>query len=227
MRAPRTSLLLAAALAVAAAAPAAAQTGGASDVTGPLITGSGVTGSSSTPGLSLLHPVFMDVDGRTTFTSRDVGCQVRADVESLVRRQADGRLAPLVPPGPRDYRGAEAAVWSLLLGAPPESDKTRVWHALAGERSTPEQRVKTDSLVVALIGLARDHEECPDPEAPPADARHWARAVRAYEAYLRDAPDDVMARRPGELVAIHTFLTPVMENAIRVGRRHLRGWRRF
>lgn len=231
MNAPTArALALAAALLATAAAHAAAQTIGASDVTGPIITGSGVTGGSfGESGLTVLNVVFMDVEGRTFFTSRDVGCQVRRDVEALRARYEAGRLTPALRPGAGDYAEAERTVWGLLLAAspaPPEA--ARVRDALSGANPTAEQAVAADRLTRALTGLFLDREECPPEEdAPPADATRWAEAVQAYEAYLSSAPADVLGARRGELVAVHTVLHPILENAIRVGRRAIRGWRRF
>ena len=215
------AILAAAAAAAILAGPAHAQQGGQSDVSGPIVTGSGGTGGTyQGAGLRVLHPVFMELDGHIFFASRDVGCAVRATVDDLRRRKDRGELHPrLAPRG--DAAAATAAVWALLDAtgdAGRAEDRVRRALLPPGTEGGDYER-KVDELLRRIRGLYVDAGECPLDPRNRAEAERWAQAFDAFDDLLDAMPDAVLAARPAELLALHAALAPVLEEAIRVGRR--------
>jgi hypothetical protein len=202
----RSTFVLAAAAAIAAAAPARAQIGNQSDTSGPIPTGSGPAGGSFLgPGLRTENEMFARTGNQVTFRNARTGCALR----TAERSYRDSVAA--VTPTPSEMR-----VQTLLGARDGAADPNAVATALAHGASpdSPLGRA-AQSLANALNGLMRDRGGCADTREAYDEAPQWQDAVRAFNDYLRTAPDDAFSPPAPELVAIHDALQSVVYHTLR------------
>ncbi len=197
--------LAAAALAALAAAPARAQTGNQSDNSGPNITGSGATGGSFLgPGLRTENEMFARSGGQVVFRTPAVGCALRGaerayrdSVNAATPTASEARVQTLL--GVRDGAADRDAVANALAhGASPDSDLGR----------------KAGALADALNGLMRDRGGCADTRQGYEEAPQWQEAIRAFNDYVHNAPDEAFTPPAPELVAIHAALQSVVARTL-------------
>jgi hypothetical protein len=201
------ALLLAAAL--LAAAPLGAQPFD-SDVTGALPTGSGIAGMGY-PGVyfrDVEGALFRRVDGRSAFRTRAVADAVTGEGAAATQAACAGTLD-----APREWgdsvRIAPAAQCALCTtltrdGIDNEAAR-RLLHALRGGRpGTPGDAAEV--LVAAIAGLARAETSFLDERQRHVAGGRWEQAFRAYEAYLDQAPAEVLDPPAPELLAIGAVL---------------------
>lgn len=213
----------AALLALALALPAAAQSGNGSDGTGPNVTG-------SVPETRMASPMFAaDLAARTEFRNRDLGCRLRqaedAQHDSLQALFAQADRDPSLAahdPGLAAKRQVERLLYGPGGGdgQPLGEAATGVANALARRRGGNLVDQAERALARALEGLMRNRGGCSQSRSEYTEAPQWKEAIRAYNDYVRSAPDEVFAREPGELQAIHDALVRVIDTAL--GRRPVR-----
>ena len=209
-------LLPALAAAALAAAPAGAQTF-RSDVTGPIITGSGVAGYPVLPVRDVEDALFRDVDGRTAFRNRAVA-------DALLRAAADAQRAACsgTLQRPRSWpdsvqldSSAQRIVCGLLARG---LDRERVLSALRqGQPGQPGDLA--EQLVNALAGLGAVEPEFLDERQRFIDGSRWQAAIRAYDAFIENAPDSLMDDPPAELVVIGVILGYAVDAGLRANER--------
>lgn len=184
---------------VLAAVPARAQSGNQSDIP-PTIGGGAGGGSFLGPGMRTENELFADLGRRTVFRSARLGCALRT-AESAYGDSV--RSTPRTP--------AELAVFTLLGVLPGIADQTAVEVALAhGAAPGSEPGRAAARLAAALNGLMRPQCGCVEKRDEYVEAPQWKEALRAYNAYLRVAPDGFFAPPAPELIAIHTALQHVV-----------------
>lgn len=203
-----TFIFLAAAL--LAASPAAAQTGNQSDVSGPNVTGSGGAGGSYLgAGLRTENELFSRAGERVVFRTPALGCTLRGS--ELAYR--DSVLA-------RTPSQAEARVQTLLGLREGTPDVDGVARVLA-HGSAPDSPLGRMSrrLADALNGLMRDRCGCATGRDGYDEAPQWQDAIRAFNEYVHDAPDQAFSPPAPELVAIHEALQSVVLATLRADER--------
>jgi hypothetical protein len=209
----RATLPTLAALALLALShPARAQTGNQSDNSGPNVTGSGPMGGSFLgAGLRSENEMFGRYADDVVFRNARIGCALRTAerqyVDSIAgnpRTQADVRVLTLLGILDASAAGgaspADAVAAALAHGQAPESPL-----GLAARR-----------LAVALDGLMRERDGCPDVRAGYREAPQWQEAIRAFKAYVHDTPDLAFAPPAPEILAIHAAVQSVVANTLRV-----------
>jgi hypothetical protein len=215
----RRALLAAAAFALLAARPALAQFTTDNDFPLPIGGGGPFAGSFLGPGLRTENELFRRMGERVTFRTPRIGCAVRGAAEAYadsVRRVA--------------RTPAEARVDSLLFAAE-GSDRTalaaRVAAALArGADPASPAGEHARELADALAGLFQNRGGCTfddpdgdDEEDEYPEAAQWYQAIKAYNDFITDAPDQVFAPPAPELLAIHDALQRVIYAALGAARR--------
>ena len=212
----------AALLALALALPAGAQSGNGSDATGPNVTG-------SVPDTHMTNSMFADLPTRTEFRNRDLACRLRqaedAQHDSLQSLFAQADRDPSL--AARDPALAAKRQVEALLYGPGAGDgqalgpaATAVADALARRRGGGFVDQAGRTLARLLDGLMRNRGGCSQRRSDYDEAEQWKDAIRAFNDYVRSAPDEVFAREPGELTAIHDALLRVIDTAL--GRRPVR-----
>jgi len=202
----RTRLILAAACAVLAAAPARAQSGNNSDNGGFIPGGGGAqSGSFLGPGLRTENELFARAGGQVVFRNARTACALRGaerlyrdSVAATTPTAAEARVQALL--GARDGTGdADAVAAALRHGAAPDSPLGQAAHTLAD----------------ALNGLMRDRGACGATRQDYPEAGQWQDAIRAFNDYIRAAPDEAFSPPAPELVAIHDALQSVVYHTLR------------
>jgi hypothetical protein len=203
-RATLAALAALASLALAAA-PARAQQGNNSDNSGHYSAGSW--------GMRSVNELFSRVGNDVEFRSERIGCAIRGAERAWRDSVATHPQTPY-----------QRFVSDLLTvgGATPAADSVTAALVRGAGPGTPLTQAAR-RLATALNGLMRDRGGCsqtpadsisgrrPDefPEAP-----QWQEAIRAYQAYVRNAPDGVFSPPVPELVAIHAALQSVITRAL-------------
>lgn len=205
-RATLSTLAALAALALAAA-PAAAQSGTGSNTTGPIITGSGPAGGSyQGAGLRSENELFGRARQATVFRNAALGCAARATARSFVDSLA-GRSETLA-------RARVRTLMGIYEGTPPLDE---VAAALAhGAAPSSPLGVASRRLAVAVDGLLRNRCGCPGSREEYPEAPQWQEALRAFNAYVHDAPAEALAPPAPELLAIHEVLFTVVKGTLRL-----------
>jgi len=196
--------LLAAAALLLAAAPIRAQTGNQTDIPiGPI--GAAAGGSYLGPGLRTVNELFArNGADDTVFRNAGLGCAVRT-AERVYRDS----VAPL------PHTPAEAAVLTLLGILPGTPDPAAVAAALShGADPASPFGLSARALADALNGLMRVPEGCPDERGAYAEAPRWQEAIRAFNDFIRHAPDAAFSPPAPELVAIHAALQTVVYHTL-------------
>jgi|GEM_PF-1659416 len=195
---------LAAAALAAGALPAAAQTGNQSDIPITPISAAG-GGSYLGPGLRTDNEMFTRTSGGNTFfRNAGIGCQVRTAEQAWRDSVA---AAPRTP--------SEARV-QILLGAipgPPQVDAVAAALAHGADPASPTGRAAR-ALAEALDGLYVDRCGCVERREEYVEAKPWQEAIRAFNEYVRVAPESAFAPPAPELVAIHAALQRVIFAAL-------------
>jgi hypothetical protein len=196
--------LLAAAALAAGARPAAAQTGNQSDIPITPISAAG-GGSYLGPGLRTDNEMFTRTSGGNTFfRSAAMGCVLRTaeqvwrdSVAAAPRTPSERRVQILLGalPGPSQV---DSVALALAHGADPASTTGRASRALAE----------------SLDGLLRDRCGCLERREDYVEAKPWQDAIRAFNDYVRIAPESAFAPPAPELVAIHAALQRVIFAAL-------------
>jgi hypothetical protein len=208
--------LLTAALALAAvlaSVPASAQPF-RSDTRGPDVTGSGIARYPSLPTRDLEGALFRQVGERTAFRSSRVADAVLNEAAAAERAACAGTLQHprQWPDSLRADSASQRLVCGLLRRPGLTSEEARVvLEVLRGSRAgRPGDAAET--LVAALAGLtAAPPASFPGPRGRQyVDGSRWDAAVRAYDAFLAAAPDELMADPPAVLVAIGIVLNRVV-----------------
>ncbi|HET7234591.1 MAG TPA: hypothetical protein VFJ16_31555 [Longimicrobium sp.] len=195
--------LLAPVALILAAAPARAQSGNQSDIPIPPISGAG-SGSFLGPGLRAENEMFGRNNNGVVFRNAKTGCAIRNaaqayrdSVATAPRTPSQAQVQTLL--GALDGTADPAAVESALAhGADPASDVGRAASALAN----------------ALNGLLRNRGGCSDDRNAYTEAPQWQEAIRAFNDYVRTAPDSMMSPPAPQLVAIHDALQSVISHAL-------------
>ncbi|HEX9938211.1 MAG TPA: hypothetical protein VGB15_13845 [Longimicrobium sp.] len=184
---------------VLAAAPAGAQTGGGTDVGPPTISTAG-GGSFLGPGLRTENEMFVGSGDDVSFRNAAIGCAVRT---------AERLFGDSLATAPRTASQLRVqALLGLVEGTP---DPAAVASALAkGADPASPLGQASRALADALAGLMRDRCACVDDRAGYHEAPQWREAIRAFNHYVRTAPDSAFAPPAPELVAIHDALQTVM-----------------
>lgn len=194
--------------AVLAAVPAGAQPF-RSDTKGPEVTGSGIARYPSIPTRDLEGALFRQVGERTAFRSQAVA---DAALNAAAQAQNAACAGTLVhPPQWPDSLRADEAAQRIVCGLLARSDSAQVLRALRqGRPGTPGDAAGT--LVAALAGLAAERPGTfPGPRGRQfVDGSRWDAAMRAYDAFVESAPDELLADPPPELVAIGIILNQVV-----------------
>jgi hypothetical protein len=202
----RTSCFLAAACAVLAAAPARAQSGNNSDNGGFIPAGSGPqSGSFLGPGLRTENELFARRQGQVVFRNVRTACALRGaerayrdSVAATTPTPSEARVQTLL--GAREGSGdADAVAAALRHGAAPDSPVGKAARTLAD----------------ALNGLLRDRGACGAERQDFDEAPQWQEAIRAFNDYVRTAPDEAFSPPAPELVAIHDALQSVVYRTLR------------
>jgi len=193
-----TLAALAALASLALAAPARAQTGNQSDISGPYSSG-------AFTGMRLENQLFSRAGSTVVFRTPRTGCALRGAEEAyrdsvlpLPRTQAEQRVLDLLavtagaPP-------TDAVAAALARGADPSSALGRAARRLAD----------------ALTGLMRNRGACGDSRDDYPEAPQWEEALKAYNDYVRGAPDSAFSPPTPELLAIHGALQDVVTRALR------------
>jgi hypothetical protein len=209
----RATLPTLAALAMLALShPVRAQTGNQSDNSGPNVTGSGPMGGSFLgAGLRSENEMFGRYADDVVFRNARIGCAMRTaermyvdSIEKMPRTPAELRVLALL-----DVAGARAAGDASPVDA--------VTLALAhGQAPGSPLGVAARRLAVALDGLMRQREGCPDSRAGYEEAPQWQEAIRAFKAYVHDTPDLAFSPPAPEIVAIHAAMQSVVAYTLRV-----------
>lgn len=196
--------LLAPAALLLAAAPARAQTGNQSDPGIPTIGAAGA-GSYLGPGLRTENEMFALAGNTVVFRNAKTGCAVRNATQAYRDSVAS---APRTP--------SQARVQQLLGAIEGTPDVAGVAAALAhgADPASPLGRA-ADALANALNGLFRDRGGCSDDRGAYGEAPQWQEAIRAFNDYVRTAPDSAFSPPAPELVAIHDALQSVVYTALR------------
>ncbi|HYR07252.1 MAG TPA: hypothetical protein VEQ60_05775 [Longimicrobium sp.] len=200
------------AVAVLAAAPLGAQPF-RSDVTGIIPTGSGIAGYPVVPVRDLEGALFRRVEGRTAFRSRTVADAVLGEAAEAQRAACAATLQR-----PRNWPDSlslhpsgQRAVCGLLARPGVDTDEARlVLCALRGSNAGTDGDA-AQLLVAALAGLAAERPGFVDARQRHTDGARWEAALRAYQAYLSTAPDELMDSPPAVLVAIGVILDRVVD----------------
>jgi hypothetical protein len=190
---------------LAAAAPAAAQSGNQSDNSGPNITGSGPAGGSyQDPGLRSENELFARTGERVVFRTAGLGCAVRK-AELAFR---DSVCAPPATPAEQRVR--------VLLGVRDGGPDVEGVTAALAHGAAPGSPLGTlaRALAQSLAGLMREREGCPADRRNYAEAPQWREAIRAFNDYVRHAPDEAFTPPAPELVAIHQALQSVVAQTL-------------
>jgi hypothetical protein len=180
-----------------AAAPAAAQSGNVSDPSGHYSNGSF--------GMRSVNELFSRRGNDVGFRSARIGCAVRfaerAYRDSVARQ-------PQTP--------AQRRVFDLLGINPgtPSADPVAAALAHGADPASP-LGVAARRLADALKGLMTDREGCPEDRDEFPEAAQWQEAIKAFQAYVRDAPDLAFSPPAPELVVIHAALQEVIVRALR------------
>jgi hypothetical protein len=197
------TLAVSAAAALLAAAPAAAQSGNLSNITFPNITGSGPNGGSFLgAGLRTVNEMFaVGRNDAVEFRNGRVGCAARGaarayrdSVAQVPRSQAQARVDALLI----GSTGPEAVAAALSHGADAGSPLGRLSRALAD----------------ALNGMLRPREGCGGAVGDYPEAEQWERAIRAFNDYVKGAPDQAFSPPAPELLAVHQALNFVVEHTL-------------
>jgi hypothetical protein len=192
--------LLAAAALLAGALPAAAQSGNQSDIPITPISGAG-GGSYLGPGLRTDNEMFTRTSGgHTFFRSAGMGCQLRT------AEQAWRDSVAAAPRTPSEMRV------QILLGAlpgPPQVDTVAVALAHGAAPASPTGRAAR-ALAEALDGLLVNRCGCVERREEYVEAKPWQDAIRAFNDYVRIAPESAFSPPAPELVAIHAALQQVI-----------------
>ena len=183
-----------------AAAPARAQSGNQSDPGPPSISMAG-EGSFLGPGLRTENEMFARIsDADVVFRTASTGCAVRT---------ARRAFADSVAIAPRT--AAQLRVQTLLGLVEGTPDVNAVATALAkGADPASPLGQASRSLAQALLGLMRHPCTCSDDRDDYTEAPQWQEAIRAFNHYVRTAPDSAFAPPAPELVAIHDALQTVI-----------------
>jgi hypothetical protein len=204
----RTSFipLLALAALLPAAAPALAQGGNQSDVTGPNITGAGAAGGSyQGAGVNTENEMFAGAGSQTVFRTARIGCAVRDAGRAFRDSVAAAALS-----------ASETRAHTLLgsLQGSPRADEVAAILAHGADPASPMGQAARD-LARALTNLLRDAGACAERREAFSEAPQWREAIRAFNEYVRRAPDSALSPPAPELVAIHQALQRVVEAALR------------
>jgi len=195
--------LLAPAALLLAAAPARAQVGNQSDPGIPTIGAAG-SGSYLGPGLRTENELFARAGNTVVFRNAKTGCAIRNAVQSY---------RDSVASAPRT--ASQARVQTLLGAIDGNPDLAGVAAALAhgADPATPLGRA-AQALANALNGLFRNRGGCSDDRNAYDEAPQWQEAIRAFNDYVRNAPDSAFSPPAPELVAIHDALQSVVYQAL-------------
>jgi len=203
MRTQLIRLALPAAL-LLAAVPARAQLGNQSD---PPPSGFGGAGGGSFlgPGLRTENELFSRVGRDVFFRDGRLGCALRT-AESAYRDSVE--RASRTP--------SQARVVALLVAIPGTGDVAGMATALAhgADPASPFGQAST-ALARSLEGLMRTRCGCVEKREGYDEAPQWQEAIRAFNEYLRIAPNSAFSPPAPELVAIHDALQRVVHGALR------------
>ena len=207
----RTSILrpAVAAAVLLAAAPARAQTGNQSDPGPPTVSMAG-EGSFLGPGLRTENEMFaLARDADVVFRNASTGCALRT------ARRAFGDSVATAP-----RTAAQLRVQTLLglVEGAPDADAVAAALAKGADPASPLGQASR-ALADALLGLMRTPCTCSDNRADYTEAPQWQKAIRAFNHYLRTAPDSAFAPPAPELLAIHDALQTVIWRTLDTRRR--------
>jgi hypothetical protein len=184
---------------VLAAAPAGAQIGGNTDIGPPVISTAG-GGSYLGPGLRTENEMFAGSGDDVTFRNAAIGCALRT---------AERLFGDSLATAPRTR--SQLRVQTLLGLVEGTPDPAGVANALAkgADPASPFGQASR-ALADALVGLMRDRCACVDDRDQYTEAPRWREAIRAFNHYVRTAPDSAFAPPAPELLAIHDALQTVV-----------------
>jgi hypothetical protein len=194
-----TLAALAALASLALAAPARAQTGNQSDVSGPYSNG------PFNGGLRLENEMFSRVGNEVVFRTARTGCALRG-AEQAYRDS----VAPL-PHTPAEQRVLD--LLAVTAGTPP-TDAVAAALARGADPASPLGQAAR-RLADALTGLMQNRGGCGDSRDDYPEAPQWEEALKAYNDYVRGAPDSALSPPAPELLAIHDALQSVVTRALR------------
>lgn len=184
---------------VLAAAPAGAQIGGNTDIGPPVISTAG-GGSYLGPGLRTENEMFVGSGDEVMFRSAAIGCAVRT---------AERLFGDSLATAPRTASQLRVQTLLGLVEGTPDPAAVAASLAKGADPASPLGQASR-ALADALVGLMRDRCACVDERDQYTEAPRWREAIRAFNHYVRTAPDSAFAPPAPELLAIHDALQTVV-----------------
>lgn len=192
-----------------AAAPARAQIGNQSDV-GPPVISMGGEGSFLGPGLRTENEMFARInDADVVFRNAATGCAVRT-----ARRLFGDSVAT----APRTAAQLRVQTLLGLVQGTPETGAVATALAKGADPASPFGQ-SARALANSLLGLMATPCICSDDRDDYTEAPKWQEAIRAFNHYVRTAPDSAFSPPAPELVAIHDALQTVIWRTLSADRR--------
>lgn len=203
------SLLICLALVTALVRPLAAQPF-LSDAPGPIPTGSGLVGMTFR---DVENAIFGRSQATTIFRTRAVANAIAREAAVLCGQMADDSLPHPRgwPAGTRVSAAAQDTARQLLCAPDPDCFAAPWIVAELRGGAAGMEGDAASRLVRALRGLFVEPMVTQDGRGRRVVGTRWLEAMSAYDAYLEEAPDAVLADPPGVLTAIGIALARMVD----------------